>query len=313
MTNLTMPNFFIVGAAKAGTTSLYEYLSHHPEVYFSNIKEPHFFDTDTIDHDMEYETDYIDFESALKKKLHSLRVKDTQHYHQLFNNVTTQKAIGEATVSYLYSKISADSIHETVPEAKIIIILRNPVERAFSHYLMDVRSQWTNKPFLNAAIDSLNDAEEDWACQYIRLGLYHEQVKRYFDIFPKSQIKVLLFDNLKTDTNSVIQDIFEFLEIQPDIACIDHNKKYNKAQLPKYTWVNGLFRGINAMKKVGIFIKIMNMIPEKITKRLKSLLMSSDTLPRLSSNDREALLPYFSDDIKKLSTLINRDLSHWLK
>ncbi len=72
-TNITVPNFFIVGAAKAGTTSLYEYLSQHSDVYFSSIKEPHYFDTDTIDHDFDYEADYIDFDSAIKKKLHSLR------------------------------------------------------------------------------------------------------------------------------------------------------------------------------------------------------------------------------------------------
>src|SRR5580765_4773440 len=141
-----LPNFFIVGAAKSGTTSLYEYMKMHPEVYMAPIKETHHFSTD-IDN-TQFRPNYA---RSLNKDLTSFLegdmsdgifhafVKDWNQYVKLFGKVNSEKAIGEVTNSYLYSHEAAQNILSRFPNAKVIMILRNPIDRAFSHYLMDLR------------------------------------------------------------------------------------------------------------------------------------------------------------------------------
>lgn len=144
---MKLPNFFIVGSAKSGTTSIYNYLKQHPDIFMSPIKETHYFSTD-ID-SSKFRPDYaanlnINIDSWLdgdqKKEIFHAFVKDWDKYLKLFKNSGNQKAIGEVTNSYLYSKEAAKNIRSKFPEGKIIMILRNPVERAFSHFLMDLKS-----------------------------------------------------------------------------------------------------------------------------------------------------------------------------
>jgi sulfotransferase family protein len=163
-----LPNFFIIGAAKAGTTSLYHYLEDHQEVFMCSVKEPNYFSYDDIIRQNLYYS-----EKGFGNK---------EEYEALFKDVTSEKAIGEASVSYLFYEKTPTKIKAVVPDAKIIIILRNPVDRGFSHFLMDKKLGYISLVFEDVIFKRVQHKNIDlYYQQYVELGLYHEQVKRYKD------------------------------------------------------------------------------------------------------------------------------------
>ena len=186
MSNIILPNFFIVGVGKGGTTSLYKYLSFHQEIYMSPIKEPNYFAKDIYDFH-----DCLDIQSPLE---------NFESYIALFKNVKNEKAIGEASVSYLYSNIAPFEIRKLIPDAKIIIILRNPIERALSHFLMNLRD------------GLIIDTEFCRAIQkrplYLELGLYSKHIKKYYSIFSKEKILLLFYEDLKENPLDLLKKIW---------------------------------------------------------------------------------------------------------
>src|SRR5947207_5839854 len=204
MTEQKLPNFFIVGAAKSGTTSLYEYLKLHPEVYMAPIKETHHFSTDIDNtkfrpnYSRSLNKDLSKFlESEMEEGIFHAFVKDWNEYVQIFKKVKDEKAIGEVTNSYLYSSTAAKNIREKFPNAKIIMMLRNPADRAFSHYLMDLRIGYETEDFMSALKKDMARNPKGWGISnlYVEVGMYSEQVKRYLETFPESQRCIYLFDD----------------------------------------------------------------------------------------------------------------------
>lgn len=313
---LRKPDFFIVGAAKAGTTSLYNYLKLHPDVYFSPIKEPHFFSTDINLDDMRSDFkknvqrdvgDYI--KNSLGAPRHGTFVRNEDHYQQLFSLVKNEKRVGESSVSYLFSKVAAQQIKAYNPAARVMIILREPVERAFSHYLMDLRIGYEKAGFREALNADINKERRGWGQShlYVELGLYYEQVKRYLEVFEPANIKIMLHDDFKAAPKKLLSEVYAFLEIADKTAEIDFSIRHNKAELPKS-------RTLQAIEKMPIVQKILaDYIPGPLRRKLKSGFYSTDKLPKLTMEDRKTLAHYFHDDIIKLSELINRDLSDWVK
>ena len=177
MKTATVPNFFIVGAAKAGTTSLYHYLGTHPQIFMCRIKEPNYFCTD------------LNRSAPLK----------WDDYLRLFRGVRDQPAIGESSVLYLASGCAAKNMRTALPNAKIIIVLRNPVDRGYSHFLMGVRQGFPCRNILELP---------DYV---IDLGLYYAQVKRYLDEFPAQQRQILFYEDLQRDRAAFVKRVFGFL------------------------------------------------------------------------------------------------------
>src|ERR1700693_2394465 len=184
------PNFFIVGAPKAGTTSLYEYLRRVPGVYMSPIKEPHYFNTIKIV-----------TVSALPP------IRDKAKYLSLFQGVKDEVAIGEATAAYLRDPETPKRIRDVVPDARIVMILRDPVERAFSHYLAYIREGSEPLSFQEAL---RKDLKQD---AYLAPGFYAQQVKRYLDAFGSERVKMLIFEEFIHDTNGAVSDVLKFLGV----------------------------------------------------------------------------------------------------
>ena len=165
-----LPNFIIAGAPKAGTTSLYHYLSEHPEVFMSDPKEVNFFSKEEIDAQGLY---YDIFKAG-----------NISEYKKLFINANGKKAVGEASVSYLYYQEVPQKIKRIIPDAKIIIALRSPVERAFSHYLMDLRLGYIELSFEDVVYKRVEHKYLNlYYQQYVELGFYFEQVRRYIKCF----------------------------------------------------------------------------------------------------------------------------------
>lgn len=307
------PGFFIVGAAKSGTTSLYNYLRQHTEVYFSPIKEPNFFsdDIDISKFSAIYKRNtFLDtqkyFSNKVLEDLSITFVRDDDDYERLFELGNESKIRGEASTSYLYSKNAAKNIYNYNSQSKIIVILRNPIERAFSHYKMALRSGHTKLNFKDAIEKDLNTKSKGWGISelFIDLGLYYDQLKRYYEVFPKEQIKVFLFTDFKDSVDSVLQDCFEFLGVSN--IQIKDKSIYNPAKSPKHGRLNYY------VTRVGLKNVLKKLIPESGINTIKKALFRSD-ISKLSERDFKFLINVYEDDIKKTANIINRDLSSWLR
>ncbi len=291
---MPMPNFFIVGAAKCGTSSLYYYLKQHPQVFMSEAKEPQFF---------------LDDKGG---------VNDRAVYERLFEAVTDEKAVGEATTAYLYAEESPGLIKAAVPDARIIILLRNPAEMAYSlwRYICRIGKRGESLSFVDAlkAEDGrMKDPEfrmgETWHAQfyYFHRGLYYEQVKRYIDTFGRDNVKVFIFEDFAKDPVRICREAFMFLGVYPDFV----------PDLRKKNVGNVRHRGLKKLlsEPTPYQAKMMAVIPEGIRKPLNDLLvdLNSRRPKPMDRRLRRELLDKYAPDIKRLEGLIGRDLSHWLK
>jgi len=286
-----LPTFIIAGAPKAGTTSLYHYLSEHPEVFMSEPKEVNFFSREEIEAQGLY---YPDF-----------KARTLQEYEALFDRAGSAKAIGEGSVSYLFYPSVPIKIKETIPNVKIIILLRDPVERAYSHYLMDYRLGLVDVPFETIVTgNSDHPKQELYYQQYVLLGMYYEQVRRYLDVFGSDQVRIYLQDDLKSRPVSVISDLYAFLGVDP--SCLpDMGKQHNAFSMPKNRWVRALY----SSARTRSFVK--GLAPRSLRSRIRSTFFQTEQKPKMAESCRKYLKELYRDDVDKLEELIGRELSSW--
>lgn len=306
------PNFFIIGAAKSGSTSLYSYLGKHKEVYFSPIKEPNYFCTDIIPDNFcnsyKKRTTFVNSSYFEKKPLQELQlsfIRNKDWYKQLFDAVTTEKAIGESSTTYLLSETAAQNIYAYQPNAKIIVLLRNPILRAYSHYLMALRYGFTSLSFYDALQKDRNAKNKGFGISemFIETGMYYEQLKRYFSVFPEKQIHVILFKDLVNNTLETVNKCALFLDISP-LKSLNTEIK-NAAEVPRNAYINKLMSDIR-IKQLGA-----NIFSDKLKTKLKKILVSNQ-YNKISQSDFDFLLSIYKTNIEQTSQLLNKDLSYWL-
>ena len=195
------PNFFVIGAMKSATTSLYTYLCQHPEIFMTKVKEPMFFNN------YRQNNHYHIIGKTDRKNT------DFDEYISLFSAVNDEIAIGEASPSYMYNEKAPSLIKEKFPNTKIISILRHPTDRAYSNFLHVKRAGRETEDNFQRSIEIEGDRiNNNWSplYHYINQGYYSNQLKRYFDIFPKENIKVYLFEDLVTRPQKTLRDILHF-------------------------------------------------------------------------------------------------------
>ncbi|MEO5673223.1 MAG: sulfotransferase [Chitinophagales bacterium] len=286
------PNFFIVGAPKAGTTSLYYYLKRHPEVFMSPLKEPNFFSyQDTIDQNLYH-----------KEK----GVGTIEEYRRLFAEANGHhKAVGEASVSYLFYPAVSKRIKAMVPDAHIIMSLRNPIDRAYSHYYMEHKLGYVNESLESIVFKkSRNKNAHLFYQQYVELGLYHQQVKRYLDAFGKERVKVFIHDDLSDKLESMILSVFDFLKIdKTHIPGLEG--KYNTYSVPR----NPVFRYLYSQKKLREFAKTL--VPYESVEAVKNLFLTRDRKEGKNEEIIQELKRIYTPDVMELEKLLDRDLSAW--
>jgi len=285
-------NFFIiVGAAKSGTTSLFHYLSEHPEIFMTTPKEVNFFSKDEIKNQNLFYDSHI--------------TENISDYENLFRNHTNEKAIGEGSVSYLFYSKTPYKIQELIPNAKILILLREPISRGFSHYLMDYKLGLVNNNYKDIVYKkSTHKNMKLYYQQYVELGLYYSQVKRYLDIFGKEQVKIFLQEDLYNNTDYVIKDIFNFLNVDTSFMP-NVDKTHNVFSSPKNKSIHKIYSNYylrNSLSKI---------IPTNIKDNIKKIFFKYDSKPMIDKDVKQYLFTIYYDDIIKLELLINRDLSHW--
>jgi len=291
---MTMPNFLVIGAMKCGTTALYYYLEQHPQVYMSPVKEPNFFCLDA------------------QENPDPKSISDIETYRDLFKGASKERALGEASHCYLYDAKAVGRIKSYVPEAKFIAILRDPVDRAYSHFLHMVRNG--TEPltdFAQALEQDQNGANQKPTFQdYIGRGLYYAQLKRYFDNFPRDQIRVYLYDDLNGAPIDTLQDAFRFLGVD-DSFVPDVSLKRNVSGYPKNRALDKLLRPGPVTHALKLYLPSeLRWRLSRIHDRLKTrnLIKPPPVQPRV----RQQLIEVYREDILKLQELIRRDLSGWL-
>jgi hypothetical protein len=305
---MTLPNFLIIGAPKCGTTSLYSYLQQHPQVFMSIPKEPTFFGNEGTDGLFNGPHDEDRF-------YHSRVITNFADYTALFNPVTMEKAIGEASIYYLYLPKAPMQIQKYVPKATMFAVLRNPADRAYSAYLHVVRQARERRSFADSLKEEPERIRQKWnpLWHFKSMGFYYEQVKRYFETFGREQVHVYLYEDLQKKPLPLIKEVFDMLGVDnsfvPDIS-----KRFKTSYVPKYHTIEKiLYRS-----KVQVDFSKRH-LPRRLrwhTQKLKNLIdrvASPNRIapPPMPQDVRAALLEDYRDDILRLGDLLQRDLSRW--
>lgn len=290
-----LPNFLVIGTAKAGTTALHWYLKEHPEVFMTPVKDPSYFAFG------------LDAEGKLlwgDPERHKLPVRSLAEYERLFADAGNAAAIGEASTMYLECPQSADRIGDLLPGARIICSLRHPVDRAYSDYLMYLRRR-------GRRLDPGRDltATADWArpdSRWMQIGRYHGQLTRYYDRFPRRQIHVFLFDDLKLGAAGVMRDVFRFLDVDPAFEP-DFSTPHAPGGIPASVLLESFFmsRAVRSAVEPWLPARAANWV-----RRVRARNMRQP--PRLPVDLKQELTRHFRDDIAMTSELIGRNLDHWL-
>ncbi len=301
---IKLPNFLIVGAAKSGTTALYYFLKAHPEIYMSPVKEPKFITSNFLKYPFNGPGDY-----EIEKKI----IKRFEDYCLLFKKVTLEKAIGEASADNLY--YYEDSIHyikKFLREPKIIIILRNPVERAYSAYLHLVRDGRERLSFEEALEREEERMKKNWEFIwfYKDVGFYYAQVKAYLNSFEK--VKVCLYEDLQNAPSTLLKEIYTFLEVDPNFVQ-DTSAKYNISGVPLSRRFHNFLINSNPLKEKTKSLLNIFFTEEQLGRMVEFLKVKNLYKPRIKKETREYLKKLYREDILKLQELINRDLRHWLE
>lgn len=300
-----LPNFFIVGAAKSGTTSLYHYLKQHPEIYMSPIKEPKYFSS-SINKFPHRGPNDIEVDKTV--------IKSWGDYLGLFGSASVEKRLGDASADYLYFyEHVAPLIKRTSPEAKIIAILRNPIERAFSAYCHLVKEGRETLSF-EEAIEIEEERKKknyEFIWFYKDVGLYYSQVEAYLNAFGEKNVKIYLYDDFKQNPLGVTKDVFKFLEVDesfvPDIAI-----KHNILEVAKNKSLQEFLLDYDHPLKRPLRSVLLSIIGRENTERSVNYFKNKN-LMKMKPKTRRYLAELYRDDILILQNLVKRDLSGWLE
>ncbi len=305
-----LPNFIIIGAARSGSTSLHYALDTHPQVFMSPIKETNYF----LFYGNSEPTSSISL--GRREKITRGSATTIENYHACFDSATSSHtAIGETSPAYLYTPEVPGRIKESIPDTKIMAILRHPVESAYSRYLYNLSRESNKNPEDFSKIIDLNCEQVKKAgtgTSYLDGNYHYRNLKRYYDIFNKNKIKILFFENLQK--KDFFQPIFDFLEVDSNHKP-DTSSKYNQSGFSRDSLLYRSIIAVKPLKKV-----ILKHIPQaqgliKSAGRQYQKLGSKSTSTKPLTKDQRSDITkrYFLEDIKKLEDLIEQDLTRWIE
>ena len=290
-----LPNFIVIGAAKAGTTALYWYLAEHPAVYMSEVKETNFF---AYGVDGQGRLIYGD------PDVHKFPVKTLAEYEALFADAGGAQAVGEASPIYLECPEAPGRIRALLPDVRLVCCLRHPVERAYADYLMYL---WRRGRRFEPARDLTPEAV--WASpdsRWMDVSRYHAQLARYYEVFPRDRIHVFLFDDLKRSTVDAVQGVYRFLVIDPAFVP-DLETAHNVGGVPASRALESFLtnRSLRAVVEPWIPRRAADWVRRIRTSNMRKA-------PPLPPELRKELTARLREDILSTSRLIGRSLDHWL-
>lgn len=297
---MSLPTFLIIGAPKAGTTTLHYALSQHPEVFMCPLKEAGFF--------WAYGQP-IRLHGPGAEKLRNRLVTRLDEYQKLFKDARQAKAIGESSVRYLVSPSAPQNIHSFIPDARLVVILRQPAERAFSAFAHNKRDGLEPcENFAEAIAEDRQGKRDEWEfCRYLNRGFYYTSLKRYLEYFDRSQIHISLLEDLIQDPQGLMRGLFDFIGVDTSFAP-DLSHKHNASgvihnPLLRLVWTNS-----NRIR-----VAIRPYLPAKMRHTAFEWVIRDMDKLKLPADQRRELTEYYRQDILQLQDLIQRDLSHWLE
>lgn len=302
---MALPDFLVIGAAKAGTVSLYHYLGQHPQIYMCPVNEPNFFALDGFDIDSHFRG------PGDRATMEQHCVRDAAAYEALFADAKPGQRLGESSPLYLYSAHAARRIHRTLPQAKLIALLRHPTERAHANY----------RHYRVAGIEPLPHFEEALAAEaervtqgwgpwpfwaYFDVGYYAKQLPRYFELFGKEQVLVCFHEELRDDAVALLQKIYDFVGV--DSAFVpDTSVRHNVGNRPRVRLLQQLMTRPNRLKAT-----LKRLLPDHARAALRETLRGlNEERLALDPRTRERLNRAYRPDIETLEALMEVDLRRW--
>jgi hypothetical protein len=321
-----LPNFFVIGAPRSGTTSMYEYLDAHPDVYMSTTKEPDFFADPLWDEVHPLDGDPVERSIRDDAATNDDLRAGLDSYEELFARASNQARIGEASAIYLGHPTAAWHLRSYFPDAKFIVILRNPAERAFSHSVHakrvyadhGVTSPWGAE---GRSVDEEFTRAVDVACRegmpqvtvsepeiWVRAGYYHAHLTRWFELFDRDRFALFLFEELSSDARAVVQQVYGHLGIDDGFE-LPTTEAFNASVVPKNQRLFSAFTTTNPLMR-----KARDLAPPKLhafAVRTRNKYLGSGK-PPVEDDLGLKLASIYREDTERLQDLIGRDLSSWL-
>jgi hypothetical protein len=296
------PNFFVIGAGKSGTTSLYHYLKQHPQIFMSPVKEPKFFAATA---------QKLEFNGPGDGRVIPKTITSEEAYLELFADAGDEPLRGEASTIYLGSEGTAENMARRVPHARLVAILRHPADRAYSAFMHLRRDGYETLESFQDALDAEDERIQQGYYYHWHLrsrGYYGRHLKPYFDNFPREQIRIFLYEDLSDSSEDVLAEIFRFLDVD-DSFVPDTSARHNQSGVPRNQSMQDFLTRSNPVKEW-----LKGVIPERLGHRVISMIQGGlISRPELSPFIRARLTEDFRADILQLQDLIQRDLSQWLE
>ena len=295
-----LATFLVVGAAKSGTTALYEHLRQHPQIFMCPVKETNFLALDGT---------RPDFGGPRAEILNTDAIWRAEDYVELFSGATDQRARGEVCPRYLFKAGTAGRIKRRLPDVRIVAVLRNPVERAFSSFAMYRRDGFEPAATLAEAMaDEPRRLRENWAYAiHVDYGFYGRQLQEYFDAFPREQIRCYLYEDFVADPGAFFADLLEFIGVDPGFRP-DMSRRHNPSGMIRNPILRALWTRTHGIRGAA------PLLPKAWRRRVAAFFVSRamDPLP-FPDETRRQLVEIYRDDIEHLQRLLGRDLGHWLR
>ncbi len=293
---IKLPNFVVIGAPKSGTTSLYFYLQQHPEIYLPKKKELHYFSYSKLIKQANGPGDSNTISGLCSSK---------DEYEAHFLNVKNEHAICDVSPSYLAAGVHAQIKHE-LGNVRIVVMLRNPIEKAFSQYMHLIRDQRETLSFYDALLAEEDRRAAGWSdmWHYAHSSLYSERLDDFFSCFGRDNVHVIVFDDFANDANNEMHRLFNFLGIDSSVS-INADEVHNRSGVSKVKWLSILLSRESLIKKY-----VRQIVPTGIRQKMRKKIFEMNTKQKPSIDDQSKayLTDYFSNEIRKLEGLLDREL-----
>lgn len=296
--------FAVIGAAKAATTSLYQYLRDHPEIQLSSVKEPRF---------LLYDGRPIPMYAGPGDGtwLSDGLVTDWHQYLRLLDGDEQTRVVGECSTDYLASAHATSAMYRRFPEAKVVAILRHPVDRAYSNYRHQKRDGYETRGFVDALRAERSGERNSYAphWHYVERGLYAKHLERYIGMFGRSRVYTIRYEDFRTNPLQELAELLRFLEVEAPSYPLNTDYWHNRSAVPRDYWTNRLSRA----SEKGVLSALKSAIPRGARRRVRTGLEKfAGPDASLGVQEREQAMEFFADDIGRLSTVVGADFSDWL-
>lgn len=287
---MSLPNLLIAGVPKAGTSTVHNYLSKHPDVFMARVKEPH----------------YFTYKPCGWPKW---AMQSMGEYQALFEGGKGFRYVGEGSTWYAYSEEAAEAIRSHLPDVKIIIMLRNPADRAYSNWTFNLAGGWEPIRDFEEALrieDERREQRAPWHLYYFHAGLYHRQVSTYFDLFGRNRVGVFLLEDLRRDREATLADICAFLNIDPMLEEMTSSVAHNKTYIFRSRTLRRFMRSNGTLKRL-----LRAAAPRILWRPVRQFIVRANRHRpvSLSPTLRRELLEAYRPDVVRLEALLGRSLT----